>query len=228
MSVVSILPYDRNLWDANYRGLLHLAEFGRSEWWRHIDITQVGEPYRNADPKREIDDLLRLATTERFAHLPDILAQDRPPWVYWFKPLSLHRGTLVNERTFPRTFDLMYATAHTAAIVFHYKDHFKRARPSVVDTRLTTALAVPGHPAYPSGHSTQSHLISMWLARLVPGVEAEMSAVAEDITINRERAGLHYASDSQAGRILAQLAFPLMEEHSRFRQTFEEARREWI
>lgn len=228
MSVLSSPPpYERALWDPNFRGFLHLVEFGRSEWWTHIDINEIGRPLQHANRQQEIADLLRLATTERLSHLPDIIAQDRPPWVYWFKPLSEYRKMLVNEKTFPRTFDLMYATAHTAAIVFHYKEHFKRARPSVVEPQLTTALSVPGHPAYPSGHGTQSHLISAWLAKLVPTAKKDMFDVAQDITVNRERAGLHYASDSEAGRILARLAFPLMEASPIFQQTFADAQTEW-
>jgi len=43
-----------------------------------------------------------------------------------------------------------------------------RPRPSQLSPALMPPIAVPGHASYPSGHSTQSHLLSGLLARAMP------------------------------------------------------------
>ena len=67
-------------------------------------------------------------------------------------------------------------------------------------------MEVPGHASYPSGHSTESHLIANLLS-VVIGPEnrayEQLRPLADRIAINREVMGLHYRSDSEAGRRLA-------------------------
>jgi membrane-associated phospholipid phosphatase len=43
-----------------------------------------------------------------------------------------------------------------------------RPRPSQLSAALMPPIAVPGHASYPSGHSTQSHLLSGLLAQVMP------------------------------------------------------------
>jgi hypothetical protein len=46
------------------------------------------------------------------------------------------------------------------------------------------------------------------------------------VAVNREWAGLHYASDSAAGKKLARAVFPYVERA--YRETFAAAAREWL
>ena len=100
-------------------------------------------------------------------------------------------------------------------------------RPSYLDPTLSTALPVPEHPAYPSGHATQAALIALVLSELDPENSAAYFTSADRIAQNREIAGLHYPSDSQAGKLIAQQLFPVLLRDEAFAQLLEEAKAEW-
>ncbi len=88
-------------------------------------------------------------------------------------------------------------------IVFQLKASFDRARPTHLSPNLAPSIVVPGHPAYPSGHATQAHLLAYLLMELSPGQADQLVADAAQIAKNREIAGVHYPSDSEAGQLLA-------------------------
>jgi hypothetical protein len=54
----------------------------------------------------------------------------------------------------------------------------------------------------------------------------ELVAIANRVAKNREWAGLHYESDTQAGRRLAYAVFPYVE--SAYENLFKGAAREWL
>lgn len=89
-------------------------------------------------------------------------------------------------------------------ITLELKAKHARARPSLADDSLTTVVPVPWHASYPSGHATQSMLTALALSAAVPGAKDQLKALAIDVAHGREIAGLHYASDTQAGFELAQ------------------------
>jgi len=92
-------------------------------------------------------------------------------------------------------------------VVMLYKQKFNRPRPSQLRPALLPEFAVPGYAAYPSGHATQSHLIAYVLERVIgdkhPAREL-LHPLADRIALNREVIGLHYRSDSEAGKKLAE------------------------
>jgi acid phosphatase (class A) len=98
--------------------------------------------------------------------------------------------------------------------VLHYKMVFRRARPDQYTARLDLAIDPPGHPSYPSGHSTQAHLVALVLAELVPEQADALWATADEIAVNREIAGVHYPSDSKAGEELARQVHMTMIQHN--------------
>jgi membrane-associated phospholipid phosphatase len=110
----------------------------------------------------------------------------------------------------------------------HYKDKFGRPRPSQLEPALRPTIDIPGHASYPSGHATQSFLTAKALAEVVHNHEVgfQLSRIAEDIAANREWAGVHYESDSMAGRRLATELFPLLLDV--YAETFEDASQEWL
>src|SRR5262249_57034663 len=82
---------------------------------------------------------------------------------------------------------------------------------------LLPPIQVPGHASYPSGHSTQAHLIAQCVQLALPAagpltaaLSADLDALAVRIARNREIAGLHYPSDSAAGLVLATGIVPLL------------------
>ena len=88
-------------------------------------------------------------------------------------------------------------------IVLSLKAQYARTRPSFADTSLSTVVPVPWHSSYPSGHATQSMLTALVLGSAVPSAKDDLKALAVQIAHGREIAGLHYASDTQAGFALA-------------------------
>lgn len=215
--------YDAKLWDASNYAILANTEFAtRFAWEREIPFTDPATldwqrprcvDGRQVTPatavKQEIGQLQQMMENDRERYMPEILSQyDGGPF-YWLGLLGLTQGSK------PHTLRLMHAClriGETAAI--HYKNRYMRPRPSVLCPGLAPPMGPPGHPAFPSGHSLQGWLVSKWLIQLTkhlnPGYEAELEWIAERVAVNRERAGLHYPSDTSAGKDIAEIIFQVM------------------
>ncbi|MGM4913183.1 hypothetical protein [Rhizobium sp. 768_B6_N1_8] len=115
----------------------------------------------------------------------------------------------------------------TMEIGLIYKDRFNRARPNIIEPRLRPFIPVPSHASYPSNHSFQSLAVANVLQRMMPehpGVTA-LYTRARRVAENREWAGLHYASDTDAGEELAERITPYLVEA--MDETMRRAMREW-
>ncbi len=88
-------------------------------------------------------------------------------------------------------------------ITLYQKQIFDRARPYILDSNVDPIL-YPKHPAYPSGHATQAYFLAELFSLINPSKKEIYFANAKVIAHNREIAGVHYPSDSQAGKELAQ------------------------
>jgi hypothetical protein len=105
-----------------------------------------------------------------------------------------------------------------------FKAHFNRPRPSQLCPSLMPPIDPPEHAAFPSGHATQAWLVALLLddamdgtlgkPQLPPDTTVTKGALtnplydmAQRIARNREIMGLHYPSDSEAGKRLAYAAF---------------------
>lgn len=93
-----------------------------------------------------------------------------------------------------------------------YKRRFLRARPSQAAPELRPFIGDPPHEAYPSNHAFQMFSIAEVMTRMLPENPAtsELFYVAQRVGENREYAGVHYASDTEAGRQLAKYFAPYM------------------
>jgi hypothetical protein len=88
---------------------------------------------------------------------------------------------------------------------------------------------VPGHSSFPSGHATQAHLMALcvnaiftrlstpvggnppnWTPANADVMKQNLTALALRIRRNREIAGLHFKSDSEAGEALAAALFDVL------------------
>ncbi len=98
----------------------------------------------------------------------------------------------------------------------HWKLVYKRPRPAQVWPGLMPMLPTPPHPAYPSNHATQAWLTAGLLGLALNGhgvLTKYLDALATRIALNRERAGVHFATDSEAGRLLAKALTPRIAAH---------------
>lgn len=102
----------------------------------------------------------------------------------------------------------------------YWKNKYKRVRPAQLFPGLLPPIAAPGHASFLSGHAAQAQLVYRCLLSLLPTTPigggsqsvASMFEIAggrlsRRIARNREIAGLHYPSDSIAGRRLAHKIF---------------------
>lgn len=142
---------------------------------------------------------------------------------------SYEMGPMFEKETSrPETRKLLLAGMHDMEIIiFKTKNHFNRVRPTHLDPDIHPSIEVPGHPAYPSGHATQAHVLAYLFCELDPESSEGYLRSAAHIARNREIAGVHYPSDSAAGQLLARQIVDRLLEHEGFRSLLEKARKEW-
>lgn len=113
-------------------------------------------------------------------------------------------------------------------IGLRYKHRFNTPRPNLLEPRLRPFLPIPPHSSYPSNHALQSFAVAFVLSRVIPEhpASSEIFLRARRVAENREWAGLHYASDTQAGHDLARMLMPVLEVACRDHMLA--AQKEWI
>lgn len=94
-----------------------------------------------------------------------------------------------------------------ASITIRLKYRFNRPRPfqlgpkvglNVCKEQSSTAKT----PAYPSGHSAQSRLVALVLAKQYPELEKKLIKIADEISLSRLVGGHHFPSDIEYGEFL--------------------------
>jgi hypothetical protein len=214
--------YPRSAWTSHYLSLSVLGEFATTGW----SAFQLPDWRANAVPVAdELYELYQLIDY-RPGVMAEAVAEIQGIQTYW-------QGLLMcSQRSHPRTLDLMFIAIRVGEfLAMYYKHHLgndndgnpipDRPRPSQLSPALLPPIAVPGHASYPSGHSTQSHLLSYLLASIPAPFPAALTTplpinsnpaqpaaslldrLAERVSRNREVLGLHYPSDTAAGRLLA-------------------------
>ena len=108
--------------------------------------------------------------------------------------------------------------------ILERKKHFARARPSQLDENLVTVIPNPAHAAYPSGHASQTYMIALVLSEFDPENADKYKQFAVDVAHRREIAGVHYPSDSDAGRQLAIDVLERLRNVPTFEGKFQEAK----
>jgi membrane-associated phospholipid phosphatase len=127
----------------------------------------------------------------------------------------------------PAVAALIHAVAiDVAIVVMRLKADHARGRPWQVDPQLGTAIERPAHPSYPSGHAAQAFAISAALRRVVPHCQRRLSDLAASAAFNREVAGVHFRSDTTAGRDVARQIIRLMTAAPKFQDLVRAAREE--
>lgn len=120
---------------------------------------------------------------------------------------------------------LGYAWGDLSVVIMQNKRHYNRVRPHELKEELAPTIEVPQHPAYPSGHATQSMFLALVMSEVNPSGRDQYMARAYEIAHHREVAGVHYPSDSRAGQELAQKFFnALMNGDPMFKELIENAK----
>jgi membrane-associated phospholipid phosphatase len=219
-----LAEYPPGAWSPVHYGKALLPEFLLAQigspplQWNTIDLA----PYLPPDPAAELQELLELVEY-RSGVMNEAMVQKDNAVPYWSGLLSF------NQASHPNTCFLAYLALQVGEFQsMHYKLKFKRPRPSHLSPALMPPIDPPGHPAYPSGHATESYLLSLCLTDVMPTAAHEpLRRVAERVSRNREVLGLHYRSDTVAGEKLAQESFKLMKASSLIQGLMTAAKQEW-
>jgi len=226
--IPNIARFPARNWSAEWLSWLALIEFAASNW-RTIDPTTVvkwwpkwvpappapGGPLIDwatlnpANVQTEINDLVTAAANERADALGEILSQANEFISYFLNLLTANPGA------YPQTTKVLTIASQVGTFVaMYFKSRYKRPRASQLCPALLPPIEVPGHASFPSGHSTQAHLMALCMGDVLNGLPQEpdgaddLWTLADRIARNREIAGLHYASDTAAGKAIAQVTLP--------------------
>lgn len=165
-------------------------------------ITLMPYPANTSDAaKAELDALKKMALEERTEdNLKRIHHENTVVPLY---KVFADEG-LYNYESHPLTNSLLATVNHEVAyFILREKMALQRPRPTQLAPDLTTVIDVPPHSAYPSGHAGQAFALGLMLAHLDEANADKYKKFAIDIGHRREIAGVHYPSDSAAGRELA-------------------------
>jgi membrane-associated phospholipid phosphatase len=195
-------------------------------WWGWDSPTNRDLVRGWAEINSELEALVTHMSDSRAVYLAEARAQAPAMRPYFVQLLG------IDPLLKPWTNHLMRCATAVAHIAYMYfKGRFKRVRPSILCPGLAVPFGPPQHPAFPSGHSTAAHLVALCLlqipeiaerygvvesepngARRAPNAtelrsntppESPLLWLADRIGRNRERIGVHYSSDSRAGRHIA-------------------------
>jgi hypothetical protein len=97
---------------------------------------------------------------------------------------------------------LSTAIYHALIACWQEKWIYLRPRPTDLDPTLPTAVPVPRHPSYPSGHSTVAGAARTILSHFFPEEAKRWEAMAQEAGTARLKMGIHYRSDHTGGLAL--------------------------
>jgi len=137
-------------------------------------------------------------------------------------------GPGFRQDNLPKTTDLLAHVYRDAMIyIIDLKLRYARPRPHHVDSRIQAEDKTIPHGSFPSGHSFASHINAGVLARLAPQKRSELFTSAHELAWSRELLGVHYPSDSEAGRVLAEDFVRFLFQSREFVHDFSAVQREW-
>ena len=101
-----------------------------------------------------------------------------------------------------------YIVDQCTPVIRHFKNLYNRPRPYQVAEALGKKLnkfqtGSANSPSYPSGHSMQPFLVANYYAEKYPEHEGNLRDMADICAYGRVQAGLHFPSDYESGKKLA-------------------------
>jgi len=226
-SMPNHVVYGNDLLDQHeWRYTVFLVEFlMTTNWQAEIKVPQPN-PDDSEETKSELKKLRDKQDHEGRAERYDEIVAESDEYLGLFENLCYF-----DAHSHPALSDLVQTVDQIGwTVVQYYKEYYGRKRPSYLDPTIRPVIRVPTHPSYPSGHSTQSHLIKNVLLDVFDfrGKEFldELQKVATRIAENREWAGVHFESDTLAGENLASSIWSLAKRNPNYSRLLETAKAE--
>jgi acid phosphatase (class A) len=194
----------------------------------------------SAQTKGEIDFLLKLQNTARSAEkVKESLEFANVYYNVFVKPEDslfnkmqnnlFHMGRQIegfNPKYLPITAKLMTRVwSDLTGYFWALKFKFNRTRPYMLDSRIKN-LDDTNFQAYPSGHASASYVAAYVYQELLPKQKDLFVKNAYEMAYSREILGVHFPSDSEAGRIFARQFVNELLKTPAFRLDFEAAKNE--
>ena len=232
--------FGERAWSARWWASLVLHDFVATNWRQTTDPIMATEwdKTKTKDTTDEITQLTLAARDERAPAMGEILSQDVEFNTDFMALLAITPGSHPNT----------YRVLHIASLIgsyaaLYYKGLYQRPRPSQLCPALLPPIPMPGHASWPSGHATQAWLKALCIEHVLKGAQSgtltqsDLDAVSSNLRTlairvgrNREIAGLHYPTDSDAGRKLAATIAPVLtglDQNSWFGKAVAAANYEW-
>lgn len=195
----------------------------RAPVWLSRDAVELAQSFPDAAQTRAEIDVLLALQAQRTAKDVAQIRREAPDLL----PLFVAEAGRQPGKA-PKTVSMLrQALAELDYFLFAEKLRLLRPRPHQTDRRIHPAIAVPAHPAFPSGHGGESRLLAQLLANLVPTKAEPLRAYAVAVGKRREIAGVHFPSDTAEGIRIADKVFQQLWSSARFRPVIDAARSEW-
>lgn len=125
---------------------------------------------------------------------------------YWDRFISTSLFEQRQDSNIPKAalmYAAMAAAQHDAIVAcFNAKYTYWRIRPPQLDKAITPLFPTPNHPSYPAAHACGSVAAATVLAAYFPESADMLNAAGHEAGDSRIWAGIHYASDRDAGEVL--------------------------
>ena len=136
-------------------------------------------------------------------------------------------GSWFNPNDLPITAETLGQVWRDAShYMWRLKFKYARIRPYNIDPKIKPLQPAPW-AAFPSGHSFYSHLLAYVYSEMAPEFTDIFLNDARAIAHSREIIGVHFPSDSEAGRVFARQFADLLLASETFRPEFEKMKKEW-
>lgn len=124
-----------------------------------------------------------------------------PPTKQWTPVIDRLNDTYsVSPSRAARIIAVTQAAINDALIIcWHLKYALDVARPDQLASDIETVLPTPHFPAYPSGHATVSGAVEVVLSYFFPAERARLKEIAEENSMSRLYACVHFPIDNSEG-----------------------------
>ena len=106
------------------------------------------------------------------------------------------------------------------------KKRYARPRPFVVDARVKPCVPMASTGSYPSGHAYNAYLNAALLSEIFPEKRAEIFERARYVAWGRIIGGVHFPTDLEGGRRMAEAGVAELKKTAAFRAAIERCRAE--